>query len=387
MSTGDVDELLARLHRTRSPAELFGSDPDQAARAYHRMARLLHPDTTPGGAGGMGGDGGHGRTVAAFAALTELWRTYSTGERDRDGASDGVELTIATRRHSYGVGARRARGDLADLYPVTIRSARGSGPYDSGPHHSRPLTSGLLKLPRDPACNDLVEREAVALRQLPKDGPRRFLPYVPRLIETFRHRDAATGQRRTANVITVAEGFFSLAEVRAAYPDGVDPRDAAWMWRRLLVALGFAHRAGVLHGAVLPEHVLIHPGEHGLVLVDWCYSVPGCYAATDPSGRVPAMVTRYADWYPHEVPGRLPASPATDLAMAARCLLYLMEERAPREMRRFARGCLLPAQNRRPSDAWRLLREFDEVLERLYGPRRFRPFTMPSPPGGAGLTH
>ena len=66
---------------------------------------------------------------------------------------------------------------------------------------------------------------------------------------------------------------------------GVDPRDAAWMWRRLLVALGFAHRAGVLHGAVLPEHVLIHPGEHGLVLVDWCYSVPGCHPGRAPPYR------------------------------------------------------------------------------------------------------
>ena len=33
------------------------------------------------------------------------------------------------------------------------------------------------------------------------------------------------------------------------------------MWRRLLVAVGAAHRAGVIHGAVLPEHVMIHPPE------------------------------------------------------------------------------------------------------------------------------
>ncbi|WP_433478204.1 hypothetical protein ACQPZP_14905 [Spirillospora sp. CA-142024] len=151
------------------------------------------------------------------------------------------------------------------------------------------------------------------------------------------------------------------------------------MWRRLLVALGFAHRAGVLHGAVLPDHVLIHPEKHGLVLVDWCYSVPGCYAHADPSGRVPAMVGRYADRYPPEVPGRRPASPATDIFMATRCMTDLMGDKAPKAMRSFARGCTLPAQNRRPADAWRLLAEFDELLERLYGPRRFRPFHLPVP--------
>jgi len=236
-------------------------------------------------------------------------------------------------------------------------------------------------MPRDPADGDLIEREAVAPRQLPKDGPRRFPPYVPRPVETLLHRDPVTGVRRRANVIARLKGFYSLAEVRAAHPDGPDPRDAAWMRRRLLVALGFAHRAGVLHGAVLPEHVLIHPGPHGLVLIDWCRSVPGCYAGTDPSGRVPAMVDRYADWYPDEVPGRRRAGPATDISMATRCMTHLMADKAPTALRRFARGCTLPAQSRRPDDAWRLPAELDEVLERLYGPRRFRPFRMPPVPG------
>lgn len=367
MTTPDLDEALALLDSARTPADVFGPDPEEAIRVYHRLARLLHPDTAP-----------DSRTGSAFATLTELWQAYGRG-------AYGAETSIVTRRHTYAVGTRLARGDLADLHRVGVRP--GGGSRRSGTRGSG-VTRGfagagtgpaLLKFPRDPDCSDLVEREAVALRQLPRDGERRFLPYVPRLVETFRHRDVATGERRTVNVIEAAEGFFSLAEVRAAYPDGVDPRDAAWMWRRLLVALGFAHRAGVLHGAVLPEHLLIHPVEHGLVLVDWCYSVPGCYAGTDPSGRVPAMVTRYADWYPAEVPGRMTASPATDLAMAARCLLHLMGDQAPQALRRFAKGCLLPAQNRRPSDAWRLLQEFDEVLERLYGPRRFRPFTMPEP--------
>jgi hypothetical protein len=335
---------MARLRRARTPADLFGTDPDRGRRVYRELARLLHPDISGG------------RTTHAFAELTALWQAYD----------QGTTVTIRTRRHAYGVGARAARGDLADLYRVTTGEAGDE-------------RTALLKLPRDPACSDLLEREAVALRQLPQDGAGRFLPYVPRLIESFRHRDAATGRCRTANVVTAADGFCSLAEVRAAHPGGVDPRDAAWMWRRLLVALGFAHRAGVLHGAVLPEHVLVHPGLHGLVLVDWCYSVPGCYAATDPSGRVPALVDRYADWYPAEVTARRPASAATDLAMAARCLLHLMGDLAPGPLRLFAKGCLLTAQDRRPGDAWRLLQEFDDVLERLYGPRRFRPFTMPDP--------
>lgn len=351
MSARALDDALARLDRARVPADLFGDDAAEAARRYRRLARLVHPDATAG------------RTREAFIRLNALWRGYN-----RDDAT-----LITTRRHAYrlrpadghtgDLGGDPIGGDLAELYAA------------------RPETGGrgvLLKMPRDPRDSDLLEREAVALRQLPKDGDGTFLPYVPRLVESFRHRDAATGAQRQVNAIAALTGFHSLAAVGRAFPDGVDPRDAAWMWRRLLVALGFAHRAGVLHMAVLPDHVLIHPEKHGLVLVDWCYSVPGCYAHADPSGRVPAMVDRYAGWYPPEVPGRRPASPATDIFMATRCMTHLMGDKVPKAMRSFARGCLLPAQNRRPSDAWRLLAELDELLERLYGPRRFRPFHLPT---------
>ncbi|TDC61739.1 molecular chaperone DnaJ [Actinomadura sp. GC306] len=341
MSGASLDDALARLGRARVPADLFGEDAAEAARRYRRLARLVHPDATGG------------RTRDAFLKLNELWRGYNGGNA----------TVIRTRRHAYRLTGDPVGGDLAELYPAR--------PEDGPPV--------VLKMPRDPGDSDLVEREAVALRRLVQDGDGRFLPYVPRLVESFRHRDGSTGRERRVNAIAALDGFHSLAAVAKAYPGGVDPRDAAWMWRRLLVALGFAHRAGVLHGAVLPDHVMIHPAEHGLVLVDWCYSVPGGHAAAGPSGRVPAMVDRYADLYPAEVPGRRPASPATDIHMATRCITGLMGDKAPKAMRSFARGCTLPAQHRRPSDAWRLLAELDELLEKLYGPRRFRPFHLPLP--------
>jgi len=146
------------------------------------------------------------------------------------------------------------RGDIANLYQV-----RG----------------GLLKMARDPADNDLMRREATALTRLQDVVDPALLAYFPPLVATGQRDDARSGIRRHVNLIGTLSGFRSLAEVRSAFPAGVDPRDAAWMWRRLLVAIGAAHRAGMIHGAVLPEHVLIHPAEHGLVLVDWCYSVPG----------------------------------------------------------------------------------------------------------------
>ncbi len=115
------------------------------------------------------------------------------------------------------------RGDIANLYQV-----RG----------------GLLKMARDPADNDLMRREATALTRLQDAVDPALLAYFPPLVATGQRDDARSGIRRHVNLIGAFSGFRSLADVRAAFPAGVDPRDAAWMWRRLLVAIGAAHRAG-----------------------------------------------------------------------------------------------------------------------------------------------
>jgi hypothetical protein len=313
-----------RVVLTASTSEdLFGTD--GSARRYRELARALHPDVATGA-----------DATAAFIRLARLWQ-------DRRGT------VIRTKLGEYRLTDRRYEGDVADLYDV------GDGAF--------------LKLPRSPVNNDLMEREASALRTLAEFGDPRFLPYVPRLVESFRHRDPDSGADRWINVIGTVPGLRSLAEVGAAYPGGVDARDVAWMWRRLLVALGFAHRAGLVHGAVLPTHVLIEPDEHGVVLVDWCYSVP-------PGERITALVPDFADRYPVEVHKRRLPGPGTDIFMATRCMTDLMGPKAPGPLRSFAAGCALSTLDARPDDAWRLLDELDGVLARLYGPRRFRPFRL-----------
>ena len=321
------DEAVQRINAARSFADLTAAT--EPGLAYKMLVKIVHPDVAPAG-----------RSVsatAAFARLSALW----AGRAGR---------VLTTARGSYRIGALVESGDIADLYEVDGDTA-------------------LLKLPRLPSDNDLTAAEASALRTLERDGEARHRAYAPRLIESFTHEDPATRVRRPANVLARQRGFVSLAQVARAYPQGVDPRDAAWMWRRLLVGLGWAHRAGIVHGAVLPEHVLIHPGEHGLVLIDWCYS-------TVPGGRIPALVGRYRDDYPSEVPAKQEATPATDIFLATRTMRRLISSRLPAPMRRFADGCLYEAPRMRPQDAWKLLAEFDELIESLFGPRKFRPFTV-----------
>ncbi|MEU9121464.1 molecular chaperone DnaJ [Streptomyces sp. NPDC048506] len=331
---------LAAAHR---PADLFPADDTEAAGTFRRLARLLHPDTAP--------PAERPAAEGEFARLNALWQQRT--------AAASPTVTVATRNRTYTLGAPLATGDLTVL--------REAWYEQDGTRHR-----ALLKIPRAVTDNDLLEREAAALDGLARYGEPRHRGYAPRLLESFRHRAPDTGAERRVNALVPLTGFHTLTAVRDAHPGGLDPRDAAWMWRRLLVALGWAHRAGRVHGAVLPEHVLIHPGLHGLVLVDWCYS-------TAPGDRVPALVERHRAHYPPEVTGRRPATEATDIHLASRTIEALMGERAPQPMRAFLRGCTLPSPQRRPHDAWRLLAELDDLLDRLYGPRTFRPFTMPEP--------
>jgi hypothetical protein len=317
-------EAIALIEAATEPGDLFSGD---AGRCYRRLARLTHPDINPGG----------GRAADAFAKLAGLWQLHQ-----------GIY---------WGIGGRAiAKGDIANLYMVR---------------------HGVQKLVRDPADNDLMRREAVALTRIGDQVDPRLLAYFPRLVEAQRQQDPRSGAVRLASVLDRLDGFCTLAQVRAAFPDGVDPRDAAWMWRRLLAAIGAAHRAGVIHGAVLPEHVMIHPAEHGLVLVDWCYSST-CYSNTGVASRLPAVVGRFRDWYPAEVLAGQPVGPDLDIWLAARCMTDLIGAGLPRPMASFATGCQLANPSRRPADAWQVLSEFDEVLDRLYGPRKFRPFAIPA---------
>ncbi len=335
----DFDGAAALLAAARRPADVFGADETDATHIYRELAKLLHPDRAR--------TADTAAATAAFAHLTTLWASRR-----------GVPVTIASRRHNYSVGALLASDDLANFYAATITDPAASEDV-------------VLKVGRDPGCNDLIAAEALTLRHIAAHAERGFEPYVPRLLDGFSYREATTGVRRTTNVFAQQAEFVSLAEVRAAYPDGIDPRDAAWMWRRLLVAIGHAHRAGVVHGAVLPEHVLIHPAEHGLMLVNWCYS------AID-GGCVPAVIPRYEKWYPPEVTRGERPGPGTDIHLATRCVVALVGARIPAPLARFARGCTQTSLAARPNDAWEVLAELDETLRRLYGPRTFRPFTMPA---------
>lgn len=225
--------------------------------------------------------------------------------------------------HAYSPEAIPIVGELCDLYPATY--------MEDGE-----IKRVILKTSRDDEA--AVMKEAVLLSALRRDVEPRFLPYFPRLIEVVDDGE------HSINVLEYLEGFYTLQQVKDRYPNGLDPKDMAWMFRRLLVALGAAHNTTILHGAVEENHVMIHPEQHGLVLIDWCYGYHG------------------------------EEKFSADVNQAATLMLWLIEDKAPKEMINF----LHAAQMDKTEPAWIMLRLFDEILELLWGKRKFRPFKMAS---------
>ncbi len=167
--------------------------------------------------------------------------------------------------------------------------------------------------------------------------------------------------------------YVPMSEVIAAYPKGLDFRDVAWMYKRLLSGLGFVAEMGVVHGAILPSHVLVHPTGHGAKIIDWSYSLnfaallapkavdpdpapakpakgaakqlnvwdlvrqnlyadPASVDPTIPAGPPPdpnkmyvkAISVDYQNFYAPEILRKETPSPSTDIYMAAKCAVALL---------------------------------------------------------------
>jgi len=331
------EEALERVERAGSAVGLFGpptGDPakrKEVQRLYRALASVLHPDVT---------EAGDVRAHAASAELTRMHHEWINGAT--------VELRTATG--VYRIGEPFAVGSVANVY-------RSDGPH-------------MVKVVRNPVLNPLLRGEWEALRALGRftDQHRWLRPYYPRLLDTS--GDVERGERAFTVLAPLVDGFVTLAEVRKAFPGGLDGRDYAWMHRRLLKALAGAHGLGLVHGAVTAENVLVHPEKHGIVLVGWSFSVE--------SGQR-LLATSKSIAYPPEVDLGEPVTTATDVHMAHTLMLDLV---APNETRQrtFARGCTQDSPSRRP-DAVDLIDEYDDLLEDLYGARVFRPFTVPKQTG------
>lgn len=315
------------------PEDVFGTPmrEDQAEQtltfAYRRLVRYYHPDNQETG------------DEEVFKALQPL---YEAAKRALAEGKYGQRETIAqavlitTKRHAYTVDKLIHKGSLAAIYSATY------------PGDDQPL-SAVLKVVREPKDGPQVAQEAKVLKALLQQDSEMYdliSPYLPAYIEAFGYRH--NGATRQAIAFAAEYPVVSLEDVQRAYPDGVHPKDSAWMLRRLFMMLGLTHASGWVHRQVNERHIMIQPKEHGLMLVDWTKATE---AQRQTTGH--------------------------DLADAIRSIENITAMRlAPTRYRRFIEGCQVGSH--RLPDGFTLLDEYNELIEDLWGPRKFRPFQMPN---------
>lgn len=413
MSEADLRAVSEMVEKSTHPEDIFGilvgTKAEQTTGLKHQYKRLvdtIHPDKYEGD-----------KTLKSIASAAMLKaaellhkaeqkiKAGTYGDRTKEARPEIVDpdpppASVEVNKVKYDLLRVYSQGDLCDLYdcaytppapkkPVKVTPAADKTvwstlvePDEDMPPDPTPRANALFKIVRSAADNDLLENEAKVLGKLyPVDQKdEKYFRYLPKLLDSFTYRNR-TGARRRVNLITKYDGMYPMSDVLGVYPKGLDYRDVVWMFKRLLVGLGYVHGQGYIHGAVIPPHVLVHSVNHGARIVGWSYAVE-----QDDKSHVRALSKAYRTFYAPEILAKKPATSETDIFMAAKCFVAMvggdvatgrMPDSVPAPIQGFIQGCLLASPAARPNDAWKLHDELKDILEKVVGKPKYRPLAMP----------
>lgn len=218
-----------------------------------------------------------------------------------------------------------------------------------------------------------LQTEVATLRLLHEQAGT-YAKHLPQVLDQFRTAEGLPG-----TVFDFLDGF-TLEQLRARFPQGVEPRHGLWILRRGLSALGYAHSRGLLHGHLTPTHILVRPQDHNIWLLGWSRAIQR------PSETGQGFQVRDPIYSPPEAHQGKPPLPSSDLWSLARCLILLLggdpqretlPAAVPERLERFLRFLLKESPLQRPQDAWELYHALEKIRDELYGPHKFVEFIVP----------
>ena len=354
---GELDLIYAKLDGACCPEEVFGVGSDPGV-VFKQLAKACHPDLHPS-------DSGLAQKV--FAKLTVLKREADIRLKDGQwGKRLPLAHCIPLEIGKYKVKPTPIIGDVCDLYEAD---------------------KVIIKVARNHDDNDLLRAESIALKVLNKgiDGPVR--QGVPELVETFQVDGT---WKREANVISSFPGFVSALDVHQKMI--VDTRTAVWMFKRILVLIGWVHHLGLVHGAILPPHVMFYPDndegsplalpgkdrfkdprKHTIRLIDWCYSVN-----FKDRTRLSSWVPAWKDYYAPELLDKSYIGPESDIYMAAQLMLYLMQTTLfMPELQKVILKCLDKDPKKRYQKAGDVFEDWKKAATSAFGSPKWIDFNLP----------
>jgi serine/threonine protein kinase len=263
-----------------------------------------------------------------------------------------------------------ANGDISDVY--------------TGQRARWPTELVIVKLLRDRKDIELFNNEWDTLQMLHRSdapGADTFTALIP---QPVMRGDITTGSYagQRANIFRWRSGFYHTFEaVKQAYSHGIPPRASIWIWRRILEVLSFIHRAGIVHGAVLPSHLLIQKDEHGVMLVG--------YGSSGQIGqKFRTISSRPESFYPQPIRSLSRLTTQADLIMSALCMVDIlggnpMDGSLPVTVPKRLAGVIRQIALADPvdslkTDAWAIREELGVIAGEIFGPPQFIPIVMPS---------
>ena len=352
-------EAILRLEKARCPEDIFGTRALGIDASYRQWAKLVHEDKVEA----------KDKPAAhrAFLLLTR-WLEQAETKVDLGTYGDRKPVIIAkftTKAASYQVFGEAYETALFKVY---------SGESDS---NQRCLIK-VCKLPRD---NDVMKNEADVLAKLPAEIDPKFTGYFPNLLNSFEIPQKKA--RHRVNVFeAMPDGAISLTDLRRKYfPSGLDVKDAAWIWNRILEATHLIHNQGIIHANITPDSFFIVPETHQGILTDFI-------GAVKVNSRAKIAQRQWQSFYPPEVLSKFSKKNldySSDIYMIGHVMNFLLgvdggqktiPSGVPVAIAGLIRSCWL-GHGRRSSDVKDLYQDFKGVREGLGWKKEFRVLNLP----------
>ena len=300
-------------------------------------------------------------TAARFHEAFRVWNSPESYQ---------ISSWVSVGDNRWALNQRIAQGSISDVY--------------TGQRARWPTELVILKILRDRKDIDRFDNEWDVLETLHKSdttGADSFTMLIPQPVA---HGDISSGMYagKRVSIFRWISGFYHTFDaVIQAYQQGIPTRASIWIWRRILEVLSFIHTSGMVHGAVLPSHLLIQEMEHGVRLVGY-----------DCSGHIGEKLRNayqtFESFYPQSAQSRLTLTTQLDLTMSARCIIALLggdpvtaslNTSVPAPLIRILqRVTRIEHTGKSSEDAWSIREELGDIAKQVYGAPQFIPIVMPS---------
>jgi hypothetical protein len=375
----EIEIIKSTLDSALTYEDIFGnftgSEEDMLRHVktnYKMLAKAVYPDTHP--------------TEKALAdevfSLIGTWYTRALelikeGKWGQKVAIHGREqITIVGKtENGYAEYVRQrtlCAGDMADIH----------WGYEKGF-----MTPILIKACRHSADNDFLKAERtntdIVRKKMETHDGKIWQQCIPKVFDSFLLTEGSL--KRRINIQDAFLGYLNLNEVHNLMPQGLDGRTIVWMWKRMVVLLDWTYRSGIIHGAVLPCHIMFYPDndgsttrdirKHSIRLVDWCYSIEHKTRT-----RLSAWVPAYQRLYAPEIVAKKPLDHSTDLYMGAMTMLEMCDKTVPKEITDSIRRWVEKNPKQRPAQTMQYFQEFLGIQKAIYGAPQWHDFNVPGGP-------